>query len=170
MSSANGVLTVIPAPEGYAVDFSHPTRQGVAEIYWIVAVGNVLALMFLAQKLYTKIIIDRRFQLDDGELSSRAKSYYIFTGEPDQKVSMSHCGVGMASSSCPWIAAPALTYFRPHLSLRKQCSSVRNYSCLLSIHFGAVTVNTSPQEGSQLESSASMRGSYLSGVTTITVL
>lgn len=70
MSSTNGIVTVIPAPEGYAVDFSHPQRQGVTETYWIVAVGNILALMFLAQKIYTKAVIDRRFQLDDGESDS----------------------------------------------------------------------------------------------------
>lgn len=70
MSSTNGIVTVIPAPEGYAVDFSNPKRQGVTETYWIVAVGNVLALMFLAQKIYTKTVIDRRFQLDDGKPGS----------------------------------------------------------------------------------------------------
>ncbi|POS74112.1 integral membrane protein [Diaporthe helianthi] len=65
MSSANGVVPVIPAPEGYPVDFSHPKRQGVTETYWIVAVGNFLALLFLGQKIYTKTVIDRRFQIDD---------------------------------------------------------------------------------------------------------
>lgn len=99
MSSTNGVLTVIPAPEGYAVDFSHPKRQGVTEIYWIVAVGNVLALMFLAQKLYTKIVVDRRFQVDDGESSSEAKLHCIYTLRPNHDISVSHCSVGKAFSS-----------------------------------------------------------------------
>lgn len=67
MSTTPGVLTVIPAPEGYTVDFSHPKRQGVAEAYWIVAIGNILVLAFLAQKLHTKIYIDRRFQIDGGK-------------------------------------------------------------------------------------------------------
>jgi hypothetical protein len=83
MSSENGVLTVIPAPEGYVVDFAQPQRQGGVETYWIVAVGNVLALMFLGQKLYTKIVIDRRFQLDDGELTSIAKTFYVYMWETD---------------------------------------------------------------------------------------
>lgn len=99
MSSENGVLTVIPAPEGYVVDFSHPQRRGVTEIYWIVAVGNVLALMFLAQKLYTKIVVDRRFQVDDGELISQAKiTLHLYNG-PNHDISVSHCSVGMASSN-----------------------------------------------------------------------
>ncbi|KAJ0122432.1 hypothetical protein J7T55_002945 [Diaporthe amygdali] len=66
MSGTHSVLTVIPPPEGYIVNFSHPKRQGVTETYWIVSIGNFLALTFLAQKLYTKIFIDRRFQSDDG--------------------------------------------------------------------------------------------------------
>lgn len=71
MSTTHGVVTVIPPPEGYVVDFSNPKRQGMSEIYWIVAIGNILALAFLAQKLYTKICIDRRFQPDDGKCSWR---------------------------------------------------------------------------------------------------
>ncbi|RYP85778.1 hypothetical protein DL769_000886 [Monosporascus sp. CRB-8-3] len=66
--STNGVVTFLPAPEGYDVDFENPQRQYVVQIYSVAAVGNPLALFFLSQRLYTKIFLARGLQIDDGFL------------------------------------------------------------------------------------------------------
>lgn len=68
MSMTDGVLTLLPAPDGYVVDFDNPQRQATHEAYWVASVGNVVALLFLMQKLYTKIHLDKRFQTDDSEI------------------------------------------------------------------------------------------------------
>ncbi|KAK8135153.1 hypothetical protein PG984_007165 [Apiospora sp. TS-2023a] len=65
MSIANGVATVLPAPGGYIVDLDHPKSYADVATYWVVAVGNVLALMFMAQRLYTKTALLKEFRLED---------------------------------------------------------------------------------------------------------
>lgn len=75
MSMTNGVLTVLPAPEGYVVDFAHPQRQANIETYWVAAVGNFLSLLFIAQRLYTKLGLNRTFQIDDGMFLTPPKPY-----------------------------------------------------------------------------------------------
>lgn len=67
MSLTNGVITVIPPPEGYIVDFDNPTRQSNIAAYWVCGVGMVLAFIFLIQRLYVKVIIGRSFGFDDGK-------------------------------------------------------------------------------------------------------
>jgi hypothetical protein len=69
----NGTLTIIPAPEGYIVDFDNPQVQFMAKSYTVAAVEMTLAFLFLLQRLYTKIVIVKKFQLEDGE--SLCKSY-----------------------------------------------------------------------------------------------
>ena len=66
MSIANGVATVLPAPGGYIVDLDHPKGHADVATYWIVGVGNVLALMFMAQRLFTKATLLKEFRLEDG--------------------------------------------------------------------------------------------------------
>lgn len=66
MSLTKGVLTALPAPEGYDVNFANPQRQASIETYWVAGLGNFLAFVFIAQRLYTKLGINRTFQLDDG--------------------------------------------------------------------------------------------------------
>lgn len=66
MSVVNGTQTILPAPDGYVVDFDNPKRQAVVQTYVTIAVGNFFALLFLAQKLYTRLFLDRKLQLDDG--------------------------------------------------------------------------------------------------------
>ncbi|ORY68845.1 uncharacterized protein BCR38DRAFT_424486 [Pseudomassariella vexata] len=68
MPMTKGVLTLLPAPEGYNVDFAHPQRQAEIETYWVAAVGNFLALLFIGQRVYTKLAVLRTFQLEDGFL------------------------------------------------------------------------------------------------------
>ncbi|KAI8307462.1 hypothetical protein K4K59_010832 [Colletotrichum sp. SAR11_240] len=65
MSNTSGVITALPAPEGYVVDFDNPQRRDVVESYVVVGIGMFLALLFLLQRLYVKIIIRKKFGLDD---------------------------------------------------------------------------------------------------------
>lgn len=64
--SINGVATLLPPPEGYKVNFNNPQRQYETEMYSVAAVGNLLMLLFLSQRLYTKIFLTKGLQLDDG--------------------------------------------------------------------------------------------------------
>lgn len=70
MAMINGTQTILPVPDGYQADFDHPKRQAVVQTYVTVAVGNFFALLFLAQKIYTRLFLDRKLQLDDGMQSS----------------------------------------------------------------------------------------------------
>ncbi|RDI88115.1 hypothetical protein Vi05172_g1899 [Venturia inaequalis] len=67
VSDVNGTLTItiIPPPDGYVVDFANPQRRLVTQTYILFALENVLALMFLIQRLYTKIRLMKQFQIDD---------------------------------------------------------------------------------------------------------
>lgn len=67
MSLTNGVITVLPAPEGYVVDFDNPQRIAVPEAYYISGITTFLGCLMMAQRLYTKIALVRKFQWDDGE-------------------------------------------------------------------------------------------------------
>jgi hypothetical protein len=66
MSNTNGTITIIPAPEGYVVDFQNPQIQFVVRSYTVAAVEMTLAFLFLIQRLYTKLAIMKKFQLEDG--------------------------------------------------------------------------------------------------------
>jgi len=68
MSMTNGVLTVLPAPDGYVVNFENPTRIGDVAGYWITGIGLTVATSFLAMRMYTKFVITKNFSLDDGAL------------------------------------------------------------------------------------------------------
>ncbi|TID16877.1 integral membrane protein [Venturia nashicola] len=65
MPNVNGTLTMIPPPDGYEVDFANPQRRLVIETYILFALENVLALIFLVQRLYTKVRLMKKFQIDD---------------------------------------------------------------------------------------------------------
>jgi hypothetical protein len=67
MSNANGTITIIPPPEGYLVDFENPQVQFVVRSYTVAAVEMSLAFIFLVQRLYTKVFIMKKFQLEDGK-------------------------------------------------------------------------------------------------------
>jgi hypothetical protein len=73
----NGVITVLPAPEGYVVNFDDPRRNGDIATYWIFGVGFFLATLFLVQRLYVKIFLRRNLGLDDGT-SSFTTSYFLY--------------------------------------------------------------------------------------------
>ncbi|CAO2653666.1 Nn.00g030770.m01.CDS01 [Neocucurbitaria sp. VM-36] len=65
MSNVNGTITMLPPPEGYVVDFANPRRRLVTETYVLFILENILAIIFLVQRLYTKIRLMRVFQIDD---------------------------------------------------------------------------------------------------------
>lgn len=66
MANVNGVMTILPPPKGYVVDFANPQRRLTAEAYALFIVENILAFIFLAQRLFTKIRLMKQFQIDDG--------------------------------------------------------------------------------------------------------
>lgn len=61
----NGVMTVLPPPEGYIVDFDNPQRRANIATYWVCGVENIIALAFLGQRLYTRLCLSGGLQLDD---------------------------------------------------------------------------------------------------------
>ncbi|KAF4825696.1 Satratoxin biosynthesis SC1 cluster protein 4 [Colletotrichum siamense] len=65
MPVVNGVVTLLPAPEGYVVNFDHPQRQAVPAAFWVCGVGSFLSALLMAQRLYTKAFLVGRLQLDD---------------------------------------------------------------------------------------------------------
>ncbi|EUC46563.1 hypothetical protein COCMIDRAFT_35794 [Bipolaris oryzae ATCC 44560] len=65
MANTNGVMTILPPPEGYVVDFANPQRRLLGEAYALFIVENILAFIFLAQRLFTKIRLMKQFQIDD---------------------------------------------------------------------------------------------------------
>ena len=67
MTEVNGT-TIIPPPPGYVVNFENPQRHLVAATYFIATIENVLAVAFLAQRLYTKIHLFKTFQIEDGSV------------------------------------------------------------------------------------------------------
>jgi hypothetical protein len=66
MPNVNGTETLIPAPEGYVVDFENPQIQYMVESYTVASVEMTIAFLFLVQRLYTKIALMKSFQLEDG--------------------------------------------------------------------------------------------------------
>jgi hypothetical protein len=76
MSNTNGTITIIPAPEGYLVDFDNPQVQFVVRSYTVAAVEMSLAFLFLVQRMYTKLVIMKKFQLEDGKSLLRRRMDY----------------------------------------------------------------------------------------------
>lgn len=63
----DGVITYLSAPEGYEVDFENPQKQYDTHLYAIVGAGSALTLVFMYQRLYTKIFLSKGLQLDDSK-------------------------------------------------------------------------------------------------------
>ncbi|KAI0017938.1 hypothetical protein F4780DRAFT_781792 [Xylariomycetidae sp. FL0641] len=61
----NGVEVIMPPPEGYVVDFENPSQIGRTEIFAVAITENIIAFLFLLQRLYTKLFIVGRFEADD---------------------------------------------------------------------------------------------------------
>ncbi|CAJ2502840.1 Uu.00g102340.m01.CDS01 [Anthostomella pinea] len=61
MSLTDGVLTVLPAPAGYDVDFEHPQRNLGLALSLVYGIGASLAVLFLSQHVYVKWWVQRRW-------------------------------------------------------------------------------------------------------------
>ncbi|KAI0596914.1 hypothetical protein F4775DRAFT_562414 [Biscogniauxia sp. FL1348] len=61
----DGVPVLVPPPEGYTVDFDHPRRNLVPEIYYISGAGLLLSSVFVAQRVYTKVFVSKKVQAED---------------------------------------------------------------------------------------------------------
>ncbi|KAK1598885.1 uncharacterized protein LY79DRAFT_686861 [Colletotrichum navitas] len=59
-------VSVIPAPPGVEVNFDHPRQQKVLEHYLIFGIGGTLAFVAMCQRFYTKIVLSKGLQVDDG--------------------------------------------------------------------------------------------------------
>jgi len=64
----NGITTYLAAPGDYDVDFDNPQRNHHLTLYLIVGIGNLLALLFMFQRLYTKFFLVKGLQIEDGFL------------------------------------------------------------------------------------------------------
>ncbi|KAH0420302.1 integral membrane protein [Colletotrichum camelliae] len=61
----NGTPTYIPAPEGYAVDFTNPQSQKVTEHYAVFATLGLTASLCLFQRIYTKAKLGKGLDASD---------------------------------------------------------------------------------------------------------
>ena len=61
MSVVNGVQVMLPPPPDYVVDFENPQRQYVRQYHGVYTGGMVLMVLFVAQNLYVRWWIQRRF-------------------------------------------------------------------------------------------------------------
>ena len=68
MPMTNGVLTVLPPPAGYVVDFDNPARIGNVAGYWVTGIALVISTSCLAMRMYTKLVITKNFSFDDAAL------------------------------------------------------------------------------------------------------
>jgi len=62
----NGVITFLPPPEGYVVDFDNPQQQDALKHFLIFGILGSLAILCLLQRLYVKYYITRGLKIDDG--------------------------------------------------------------------------------------------------------
>lgn len=62
----DGVPVAMPPPPGYVVDFDNPQRNSVVAAYAIFGVGNLLCLLFMLQRAYVKLVLQKRVQIEDG--------------------------------------------------------------------------------------------------------
>lgn len=69
MPIINGVLTALPAPEGYVVDFANPQREAVPDAFWVAGFGLFFSVLLMVQRLYTKIFLSGGLQTDDSMFS-----------------------------------------------------------------------------------------------------
>ncbi|KAF5657790.1 integral membrane protein [Fusarium heterosporum] len=65
MATTDGVITLLPPPEGYVVDFDNPERQGEHEAYYIAGFGLAISFLFFMQRMYVKIFLVGGLQIDD---------------------------------------------------------------------------------------------------------
>ncbi|KAI1069437.1 hypothetical protein LB507_008862 [Fusarium sp. FIESC RH6] len=65
MTTIDGVMVLLPPPEGYVVDFDNPARQGIPDAYFIAGFGLAISFLFFMQRMYVKVFLVGGLQLDD---------------------------------------------------------------------------------------------------------
>ena len=65
----DGVLTALPKPDGYVVDFDNPQVNMELPNLIMSGVGMAICSMFLAQRLYVKIVVHRSVGIEDCEFT-----------------------------------------------------------------------------------------------------
>lgn len=63
-----GQVTLLPPPDGYISDFENPQRQYVAALYWASGVLSFIAVFCLFQRLYTNVVVEKKFLVEDAFL------------------------------------------------------------------------------------------------------
>ncbi|KAI0128314.1 hypothetical protein BJ170DRAFT_323782 [Xylariales sp. AK1849] len=63
----NGTEVLLAPPEGYQVDFAHPTfdTATIQSHYWAFGILFPVAFLFLTQRVYTALFVLRKFRTDD---------------------------------------------------------------------------------------------------------
>lgn len=77
MATTDGVITLLPPPEGYVVNFDNPTRQGEHEAYYIAGFGLAISFLFFMQRMYVKIFLAGGLQIDDCKFTT-CHFYFLF--------------------------------------------------------------------------------------------
>ncbi|CAI6091929.1 unnamed protein product [Clonostachys chloroleuca] len=65
MATIDGVPVVMPALDGYVVDFDNPQRTGVRDVYFVAGFGGAISLLSFDQRMYVKLFLAGEVQLDD---------------------------------------------------------------------------------------------------------
>ncbi|KAH6640034.1 integral membrane protein [Truncatella angustata] len=63
--TVNGIEVLLQAPDGYVVDLANPQRNGEHGAYWAYGIGTFLAVLFLAQRLFVRVVVGSGLQIDD---------------------------------------------------------------------------------------------------------
>lgn len=63
----NGTEVLLPPPDGWVVNFTHPYRDETTKIHVLLAFGLEfpIATLFLIQRLYTSYFVLRKLQPED---------------------------------------------------------------------------------------------------------
>ncbi|KAK6850174.1 hypothetical protein PG995_014007 [Apiospora arundinis] len=63
----NGTEVLLPAPEGWTVNFTHPYRDDATkkDVFLAFGIEFPIATLFLAQRIYTSLFILRKWRIDD---------------------------------------------------------------------------------------------------------
>lgn len=63
-----GLVVLVAPPDGFVPNFENPTRQYVYELYIVSGVLSGITLLFMAQRLFTNLWIQRKVVVEDGLL------------------------------------------------------------------------------------------------------
>ncbi|KAH8662482.1 hypothetical protein BX600DRAFT_466439 [Xylariales sp. PMI_506] len=61
----DGIPVAMAPPPGYVVDFDNPKRNSVTAAYWLFGVGNLVTILFVAQRVYVRAFVQRHILWED---------------------------------------------------------------------------------------------------------